>query len=290
MSGGLHGVRLALAIAGIVAAALVALKILVLLAEPRLTFLPVADYPLTPADIGLPFEEVSLPTSDGVRLYGWFIPAARARAMTLLHFHGNAENIADNLPLGRLARASGYNLLLVDYRGYGRSGGRPTERGVYLDGEAAILHLRGRADVDPERIVPWGRSIGAAVAVHLAASGPVRGIVLESPFTSARDLLREGGHWIFYGLSLLGSYRFDSAEKMGRVTAPVLVVHGTDDEVAPFALGRRLHGLAAGRKTFLAIEGGGHNDLLARHGEALWDGVRGFLETLDGPRADGPEP
>jgi hypothetical protein len=281
VSGGLHGVRLALAMVGIAAAALVALKVLVLIAEPWLTFLPVADYPLTPADVGLPFEEVTLTTGDGVRLFGWFIPAGRPRALTLLHFHGNAENIAGCLTLGRLARAAGYNMMLLDYRGYGRSLGRPTERGVYLDGEAAILHLRGRADVDPEKIVPWGRSIGAAVAVHLAASGPVRGVVLESPFTSARDLLREGGHWIFYSLSLLGSYRFDSAARMGRVAAPILVVHGTDDEVAPFVLGRKLHDLATGSRTFLAIEGGGHNDLLARHGEALWDGVRRFLATLE---------
>lgn len=278
---GLHGVRIALTICGVAVAAILALKVLVLIAEPRLTFLPVSGYPLTPGVIGLPFEEVSLVTQDGVRLYGWFIPAARPRALTLLHFHGNAENISDSLPLGRMARDAGHNMLLLDYRGYGRSRGGPTERGIYLDGEAALLHLRGRADVDPDRIVLWGRSIGAAVAVHLASSGPVRGIVLESPFTSALDLLREGGHWIFYGLSLLGSYRFDSAEKMGRVTAPLLVVHGTDDDIAPFVLGRRLHDLAPGRKTFLAIKGGGHNDLLARHPDELWSGVRRFLATLE---------
>jgi len=106
-------------------------------------------------------------------------------------------------------------------------------------------------------------------------------VILESPFTSAQDLLRDGGHWLLYGLSYFGSYRFDSAAKIGRVASPVLVVHGTADEIAPFALGRRLHDLVPGRRQFVAIEGGGHNDLWALHAAATWGGIRRFLESLD---------
>jgi hypothetical protein len=208
-------------------------------------------------------------------------PPGSGRPLTLLLFHGNAENIADALPFATLTRRAGYNLLLLDYRGYGRSEGSPSERGIYLDGEAALAALQGRPGVDPERIVLWGRSIGAAVAVHLAATRPVRALVLESPFTSVRDLLREGGYWILLGLARFGTYRFDSAARMPRVTVPVLVIHGTRDEIVPFALGRRLHDLAPGRKELLAIEGGGHNDLLALHAPALWSGARRFLATLE---------
>ncbi len=281
--------------AGIAVALVLGLKILVLLVEPRLTFMPVRELPVTPGDLELPFEDASITTDDHLRIHGWFVPApahedrgALRRPLTLLFFHGNAENIAFNLPLVELAHRAGHGLLLVDYRGYGTSEGSPSEAGIYRDGEAALRYLRGRPDVDPGRIVVWGRSIGAAVAVHLVAGGtgsgsgaPVAGVVLESPFTSALELLREGGHWILYPAALLGSYRFDSARLIGRIAAPLCVVHGTEDEVAPFRLGRRLYDLAAARKELVAIEGGGHNDLMARHGDELWAGVSRFLATLD---------
>jgi hypothetical protein len=138
--------------------------------------------------------------------------------------------------------------------------------------------------VAPDRIVLWGRSIGAAVAVDVAAGpaagGPVAGVILESPFTSARDLLLGGGHRLFYGLSFFGTYRFDAAAKIGRITAPVLVVHGTADTIAPFALGERLHRLAPRPGGLVAIEGGDHNDLWAGHAAATWQGIRRFLDSL----------
>jgi hypothetical protein len=274
--------------AGLVVAAVLGLKILVLLMEPRLTFFPPEAYPLTPPDLGLPFEEVRLRTADGVGIHAWFVPGMpqkdnpRRRPLTLLFFHGNAENLGVCVPLASLTRPYGYSLLLVEYRGYGRSDGRPSEKGLYLDGEAALDHLRSRKDVDPDRIVVWGRSIGGAVAVRLAAGrGPVAGVVLESPFTSARDLLWEGGYWPLYALSLFGSYRFDMASAIGQVRAPLLVIHGTEDEIVPFALGRRLYEMAPGRKRLRAIEGGGHNDLFDRHRDALWAAVSRFLATVD---------
>ena len=277
-------VRFLLTAGGVVVAAVLGLKILVLLVEPRLTFLPVPDLPATPEAYGLPFEEAVFETVDGVELHGWHIPGRRSdpahAPLTLLHFHGNAENIAYLLPLAELTREAGYDLLLLDYRGYGRSRGRPSEAGIYRDGEAALEYLRRRG-VTPDRVVLWGRSLGAAVAVDLA-SGENRpaGVVLESAFTSVRELLREGGGLVLYPLSFLSTYRFDQAGKIGRVKAPLLFVHGTDDEVVPYHLGRRLFDLAPGSREFLSIEGGGHNDLLARHREELWEGVRRFLESL----------
>ena len=314
-------VRTVLVAGGVIVALVLAVKIAALALEPRLTFYPVRDYPETPAAAGLPFEDVVLRTSDGVSVHGWFVPAAAPpsvpvnrvtpagsrRPITLLFFHGNAENIGGCLDLAARARAAGFNLLLVDYRGYGESAGRPSEQGLYRDGEAALRDLGSRAGVDHGRIVVWGRSIGAAVAVYLAARGAdgaeaggaeagragsvvsagnrdavpgVAGLILESPFTSVPDLLRQGGHVVLLALSRFGTYRFDSAARIGRVAAPVLVVHGTDDEIAPFDLGRRLYDLAPGRKELRAIRGGGHNDLWALHGDEVWDAVRGFLGSL----------
>ena len=317
--------RMVLVTGGVIVAVVLAVKIAALALEPRLTFYPVREYHQTPAALGLPFADLALRTSDGVGIHGWFIPAADAssipavdaardpagraapprprRPITLLFFHGNAENIGGGLDLAARTRAAGFNLLLMDYRGYGESEGRPSEQGLYRDGEAAMLHLRSRPGVDPGRIVVWGRSIGAAVAVHLASRGTVTtgatragsaaesgdrggaprvaGVILESPFTSVPDLLREGGHILLLALSRFGTYRFDSASRIGRVTAPVLIVHGTDDEIAPFELGRRLYELAPGKKDLAAIRGGGHNDLWALHDDEAWDAVRRFLESLD---------
>ncbi len=270
---------------GIAIAGLLALKLLVLLAEPHLTFLPVRDLTLTPAAFGLPFEDIAMTTDDGETVHGWFIPAEVPAGdrppPTIVHFHGNAENIAPYSMLGRLTHDAGFNLLLVDYRGFGRSSGRPSEAGIYRDGEAALRYLRSRPGIDTGRIIVWGRSIGACVAVHLAAvDHGIAGLVLESSFTSARELLWHGGAIVLYPLSFLATYRFDQAGKMAGVTAPILFVHGTDDRIAPFRLGRRLHDLAPGPKTFLAIKGGGHNDLLAHHADTLWAGVRGFVDSL----------
>src|SRR5438093_5258727 len=266
----------------IVAAGL-ALKIAVLVLEPRLTFHPLRDYAATPPALGLPFEDVFLKSEGGVRLHAWFIPGGRKASPTILFFHGNAENIGGCLDLALRAREAGYGLMLVDYRGYGESAGMPSEDGLYRDGRAAMEYVKGRRGRDRSPIVLWGRSIGAAVAVEVAAGDPEgpAGVILESSFTSAPDLLRSGGHWVLYGLSRFGTYRYDSAARIGRVRAPVLVIHGTADDIAPFSLGRRLFDLAPGRKDFVAIEGAGHNDLFPLHEDEVWDAVRRFLTTLE---------
>jgi len=287
--------RVLVTIAGLAIAAVLGAEVLVLALEPRLTFLPVRDLPIDPGRLGLPFEEAVIQAAGGVTLHGWFIPGrggpsrdARTR-LTILYLHGNAENIASCLPVAPLLSERGDNLLLLDYRGYGRSGGSPSEVGIALDGEAALRYLRSRPDVDPRGIVVWGRSIGSTVAVALAAADRgLAGVILESSFTSVRDLLREGGHRLLGLMARLGSYRFDQARLMANVTAPLLVIHGTRDEVVPFSLGRSLYDLAPGRKEFVAIEGGGHNDLLALHGGELRDAVWRFLGRLE-VAAPGPD-
>ena len=305
-------IRIALTLFGIAIALILGIKVAVLIVEPRMAFLPQPDDIAKPSDYGLPFEPFSFTTSDGLALRGWLIPAPAAHGaargpLTVLFFHGNAENISNCLDLAPRTRAAGVNLALVDYRGYGGNPGSPSEKGLYRDGAAALAAVRALPGVDPARIVLWGRSIGGAVAVHLAAAAaraarpqpaagdampggaaqappgdasPI-GLILESPFASVRDLLSEGGHPILHLLSRFGNYRFDSAAKIGRITMPLLVIHGTDDEVVPFPQGRRLFDLAPGRKTFVAIPGGGHNDLMAAHARELWQAVDRFLRSLD---------
>jgi fermentation-respiration switch protein FrsA (DUF1100 family) len=267
------------------AAGLAVLKAAVFLLEPKLAFFPARALDLTPRAAGLPYEDLRAVTADGLTLRGWFVPAPAStggRPLTLLVFHGNAENIGHGLDLAERAHRAGYAVALGEYRGYAGNPGNPSERGLYLDGEAIFQAVAARSDVDPARVVFWGRSIGAAVAGRLASSGRGAGLVLESPFLSVGHLLRDDGAWLLYGLSLLGSYRFELEPALSSLEMPLLVIHGTRDEIAPFAHGRRLHDLARGPRTLVALEGGGHNDLWALHGDALWAGAERFLRTLDG--------
>jgi fermentation-respiration switch protein FrsA (DUF1100 family) len=270
----------AIKIAAGIIVALVLLRLAVLALEPRLVFFPQRDLVLTPAGIGLPYEDAAVVTADGVRVRGWFVPApaSAAPAPVLLVFHGNAETIAHGLDLAARAHSAGFAVLLAEYRGYGGNPGSPSEEGIARDGLAFAAAAEERADGAP--VVLWGRSIGASVAVRLAVAGHGAAVILESPFTSARDLLRDQGAWMFLALSYLGSYRFDAAAHMADVRVPVLVIHGTRDEIAPFAHGRRLFDRAPGTKALVALEGGGHNDLWARHADALWAGAERFVRAL----------
>jgi len=273
-------------IAAVVVVALVLLLLLrlgVRLLEPRLAFFPVVALEATPAERGLPFEDLVGTTDDSLRVRGWFIPPPDGTppgAWTLLVFHGNAENIGHGLNLAVRAHAAGFGVAMAEYRGYAGNAGSPSEHGIFLDGEAFLRALLERPGADPRRIAIWGRSIGGAVAVHLAAAGNGGALVLESPFRSARTLLRDAGAWILHGLSFIASYRFDQEALIDRVRSPVLVLHGTADEVVPFSHGRRLYELANEPKRFQAIEGGGHNDLWARHADEVWGAAETFLRGL----------
>ena len=268
---------------GFYSLALIVVFVSVRLIEPRLAFFPVVPLQRPPAAPGLRAEDFEAVTSDGLRLRGWFLPppeGAPPDAWTLLVFHGNAENIGNGLSLARRAHAAGFGVVLAEYRGYAGNPGSPSERGIQRDGEAFWRALAARPGIDPTRIAIWGRSIGGAVAVRLAASGNGGALVLESPFRSARTLLRDSGAWVLYGLSFLGSYRFDQEALIGRVRSPILIVHGTADEVVPFAHGQRLHALARAPKTFHAVEGGGHNDLWSSHADEVWRAAEAFLRGV----------
>jgi len=228
--------------------------------ENALVFYPDRSLVASPKDIGLAYEDVWMTTSDGIKIHGWFLPSAVTESPStahLLFLHGNAGNISHRLDnLAGLTKA-GFAVLIIDYRGFGRSEGRPSEKGTYLDARAAYQYLLGKTGVNPGKIVLFGRSLGGAVAVDLAVEAPARALILESAFTSIRDMARV--HFPVLPRFLV-SAMYESEKKIGRITIPTLVIHGEADDVVPISLGRRLFAAHPGPKNFLAIPRAGHND------------------------------
>jgi hypothetical protein len=251
-------VKLALGVAALVVLAYLAIAAAAFFLQPQLIFFPGIgrDDPTTPASYGLPFEDVRIPTEDGERLHAWYVPAAQARGTALL-FHGNAGSIAQRVAWLPMFQKLRLNALLVEYRGYGRSSGSPSEQGFYLDAGAALTHLSAERATPSARVVVFGESLGGAVAARLASEQPVGAVVLMSTFTSAPDLAAE--LYPFLPARLLTRYEFDSLASMPRIAVPVIVAHSRDDEIVPFAHGRRLYEAASEPKAFLELSGG-HND------------------------------
>jgi len=222
------------------------------LRQPSMIFLPSRTLDATPADWGLAYEEVSLTSADGIRLHGWYLPHDGSRR-TLLFFHGNAGNISHRGESLRIFHRLGLNVLIIDYRGYGRSEGRPSEAGLDQDGEAAWHYLIKRRGLDAQDIVLFGRSLGGVVAARLAAKVQPAGLILESSFSSARELAQR----VFPLLSRLTPLRYDfnAAAALAEVHCPVLVVHSRGDEMIPYALGEKLYQAANEPKRFLLLQG-----------------------------------
>ncbi len=236
----------------------------------------------TPGEVGLVYEDAWFTAEDGVRLHGWFVPAAASAsaAPTLLWLHGNAGNVGDRLePLSLLHQRLGLACLLFDYRGYGQSESSPSEEGLYRDARAALAYLRRHPGVRPDRIVYLGQSLGSAVAVELASREAPQGLILEAPFTSVRGL----GKFLFPYLpvNLLVRNQFDSLGRISRVRAPLLVLHGARDEVVPFLQGEALFLAANEPKAFVRIPEGGHNDLPLAGGAVYFGAWERFLHGLD---------
>jgi uncharacterized protein len=251
--------------------------------EDRFIYFPIRPLAGTPADLGLPYQDARFQAADGTRLHGWFLPGRRN--LTWLWLHGNAGNISHRLEnLALLREHLGVHAFIFDYRGYGQSAGQPSEAGLYEDATAALAYVRGLPDVDPTRIVLFGRSLGAAVAVELAAREAVRGVILESPFASVAAMARVSFPYLPLGPLL--RTRFDSLRRIGQVRAPLLVLHSPMDEVVPYAQGEALFAAAPEPKWLHAIGGGaGHNDTYLRGGPPYWDALAAFLARLDAPPA-----
>lgn len=269
-------VDLLLSVLALVGALYVVICLSLFFMQGRLLYypnLPSREITATPAEIGLDFEPVTLTTSDGIRIKGWFVPASQAKG-TLLFFHGNAGNISHRLDSLAIFHRLGLSTLIIDYRGYGESEGRITEQGTYLDAEAAWRYLTETKGTDPKEIVIFGRSLGGAVAANLVIRTSPAGLILESVFSSVPDMAAQ--LYPVFPVRLLARYEYDVKKAVQRITCPVLVIHSRDDEIIPFANGVKVYESAVEPKTFLEIRGS-HNEGFLVSGAAYLQGLERFI-------------
>ncbi len=219
-------------------------------------------------------EDVWLETPDGVRLNAWWVRRKDTRLATLF-LHGNAGNVTHRAQHIREIVAAGSSVLVVDYRGYGKSAGRPTEKGLYIDSDTAIRYLLGLG-YRPKQIILHGESLGTAVAVDLASRRPCAGLILEAPFTSGSEVAAT----VLPGVGPMLVHSFNSVPKIRWNLRPKLFIQGDRDEVIPLRLGQALYTAAQAPKSFWVVEGAGHNDILEAAGSQYRERLAAFYASL----------
>ena len=253
------------------------LKLLVWLIEPRMAFFPIRGVQETPAAAQLAFTDVSIHTEDGETLHAWWLEHPEP-VVQVVFFHGNGGNLSLWLDVIAGLRRHGCSVLAVDYRGYGASTGRPTEKGLYRDATAAVRAFNDRFRRSGTPVVYWGRSIGTPVAAsvqHLGADG----LVLESPFPNMRAIF--SGNPIMRVLTLFSSYGFPTSRLLRDYRGALLVIHGDADSIIPFSAGRRVFDDApTARKTFVSVPGADHNDLHIANPSVYWAAIDRFVKGL----------
>lgn len=242
-------------------------------------FFPEKEILESPSDYGLSAQDVSPVTADGVRLHGWYFEASQAQAV-LLFLHGNAGNIS-----GRLHKVKGWldrrvSVLLLDYRGYGRSQGQIHKgEDILLDAKSGYDWLIRERCWAEKKIIVFGESLGSHPAIWLASAFETAGLVLEAPFTSFTNLaaIHYPALPQFLVDGLLKEFRFDNLNLISKVKAPVFVLHGTVDATCPFSMGQKLFEKAVEPKCFFEVMGAGHNNVLESAGTAYWNAPYEFL-------------
>lgn len=269
-----------LRVIGALAAVYVLLGVLAWKYQDRLAFPGSRAQLPDPQDFGLKDGQIiTVITSDGVALKGWYLPPhpappAGRGASGLVWFYGNMETVRAMGAIIRDFRPPGTGVLALDYRGYGESAGTPTESGVYRDADAAWSWLAARPEIDSARIAVYGRSVGAVPALYLAGAKPVRSVVLDSPFTRASEMAKLHYPWL---PRFLVNLSLDNLSRARSLRVPLLVFHGSDDRVAPLGMGIKI--VEAGRGELVVLRGSGHNDTYDVGGLAYRDRVWAFLST-----------
>ena len=255
---------------------------LVFVFQARLVYYPGIGREVTvsPLAYGLAFDPVEIRTSDGETLHGWWVPADKARGTVLL-LHGNAGNISHRLDYLLMFNRLGHSTFIVDYRGYGRSSGTPSEEGTYRDAEAAWNYLRQARSVRQQDLVIAGESLGGGVATWLAARVAPRALLLFSTFTSVNDLGSEI-YW-FLPVRLINRIGYDNLRNLERINAPLFIAHSRDDEIVPYAHGRRVFEAAREPKEFLEMRGS-HNEGLVFTRKEWMAQLGSFLDRHSGGR------
>jgi hypothetical protein len=250
--------------------------------EQRYIYFPDRQLVATPAAVDLVFEEVRFAAADGTALHGWYLPGEAGRPLVVF-CHGNAGNISHRLESLHLLHGLDLSVFIFDYRGYGQSEGTPSEKGTYADARGALAWLQQRGWT-PSRLLYFGESLGAAVALQLAVEQPPAGLVLEAPFTSIAAMGRHHYFLLHFLLGWLLDARYDNLAKIGRIHSPLLIIQGEADNIVPPAMARRLFDRANEPKTFALIPGADHNDLLFTGGRAYQEAWREFLQHFSSAR------
>lgn len=249
--------------------------LLVYFAQASLLYFPTHDDLGTPAQLDLAYETVRISTEDGLKLHGWFLPAQHSRGV-LLFLHGNAGNITYRLDSLKIFHDLGLSVLIFDYRGYGESEGKMTESGSYLDAQAAWRYLIKEKSIPAQKIVLFGRSLGGAIAAHLAAQKKPGALIIESSFTSVPDL---AAHlYPFLPTRWLSRFHYNTKDALQGVACPVLIIHSRDDEIIPVRHGRELYAAAPEPKRFLELSGS-HNEGFLSSKQIYTEGVDNFIKT-----------
>lgn len=266
----------------LVAAAIVGLTFL----EPRLIFHPSRGHSASPEELGLAFEELLLPSADGVTVHGYhFVPAGGAQARAhLLYSHGNAGNVSTGFYLAQQLVERGFGVLMYDYRGFGHSSDvAPTEAGAYADGEAALTALVDRVG-GPQRVVLYGHSLGGGVSYELAARHPeLSGIITDATFTSVPGMVR--GMPIVGSLAFLMRTRMDNLQRIAEVAMPKLIFHGTADETVPYSMAGELRDHARPPVELVTLPGAGHNNAFLSDRDRYFGALTRFVDGCVARRA-----
>ncbi|MEM7404952.1 MAG: alpha/beta hydrolase [Pseudomonadota bacterium] len=259
---------------GLLVVGYAAIVALVTLFQDRLLYFPAADLVSTPADAGYTFEDVWLDTADGDRIHGWYIPAAAPTNRTVLFLHGNAGNISHRMETIYHWHTLGLNCLIIDYRGYGLSGGKPGEAETREDALAAFKFLTGERGIGADAIVLHGRSLGGAVALSVLDAVTPGAVIIESTFTSLPDIGAEQYPWL--PVRLMSRIQYSSLARVRELTVPLMIMHSNEDRLIPFHHGRALYDAAPQPKRFFEMRGG-HNSGFAETGPAYIQALREFV-------------
>jgi len=261
-------------ILSIIAAVYIGLSVMLFLMQSRMLYQPSRSYDYNPADYGLEYEEVALSTPDGVTLAAWFVPA-EGTSRTVLFCHGNAGNISHRLDTLKMFNELGLNCLIVDYRGYGQSTGKPTEEGTLIDILAGFQWLIEEKGTRPEEIILFGRSLGGSVAAVIAKDVNPAGLVLESAFTSFDDV---GAHYYpWLPVRLFTRFDYNTLEAVKQVRCPLLVIHSPNDEIIPYKFGQQIFAAAPEPKQFADLKGT-HNEGFFSHNGLYMQIWRSWLQ------------
>lgn len=275
---------------GIIAAiAYCAICLFLFIKQPRFIFFPSAVIEKTPEFFNLPYEEIwlSVPKTGKVEhIHGWWIEAKQPNAKVLLYLHGNGINVGANIAHANRFHQLGFSVLLIDYRGYGRSEGMfPNEKRVYEDAATAWNYLVQQQEIPPSQIFLYGHSLGGAIAIDLAVKHPqAAGLIVESSFTSIRDLITYRNMFWMFPVDLILTQRFDSIKKLPKLKVPVLFIHGAADSAVPSFMSQKLYAVAPEPKQLLLVPGADHNDTAVVVGSQYLQWVESFVQQVQ-PRS-----